>query len=415
MTLLSHYYKNEPILNIGIILPHDERKKVCFSFENRKNYEIKHRDSKTGHPAENQTISIDDGDLEITKINENENSTGITIHDVPTGRNFHWKKWIEVILPGNIQVKRYEDCLLIINEVKLEDYLACVAVSEMSSQCPTEFLKAQTISARSWILARAEKKHFDLGIDACNDDCCQRYQGIEQQNLHSLETVKTTHGLVLTHGNNICDARYSKSCGGFTENCENVWDMEPKPYLKSILDGMDKYHKVDWEKWITQSPHTFCSPKFMNEKPISNYLGNVDEKHEYFRWKVRFTQLEFCEFFSKIVNQQVSQINRMNVLNRGKSGRIIQLNLEYQMENGSENSLKLHNEYDIRKTLHPSFLFSSAFIPNVNKTHIEFIGAGWGHGVGMCQIGALGMSLNGYSSSEILSHYFQNSSLKKLY
>ena len=405
----------EPILNIGIILPDDKRKKVSFFFSNPENYEIKYQDSKKSHPTENLTVSINDGDMEITKLKKEEKISEITIHDVPAGRNFHWKKMINVNLPGDIQIKRYEDFLIIINKVKIEDYLACVAVSEMSSSCPDEFLIAQIITARSWILAGTEKKHLDLGIDACNDDCCQRYQGIEQHNSHSLGAIKKTQGIVLTYGNEICDARYSKSCGGITENCENVWEMEPKPYLKSIFDGMDNDQKVDWGKWITQSPNTFCSPKFIDENSLIKFLGDVDEDGQYFRWNVHFTQKEFCEFFSKKVNENVSLIKKFNTINRGKSGRINKLNLEYQLDDGSKKSFKLHNEYDIRKMLHPSFLFSSSFIPNVSETQIEFKGAGWGHGVGMCQIGALGMALNGYSADKILSHYFQNSSMKKLY
>jgi SpoIID/LytB domain protein len=178
---------------------------------------------------------------------------------------------------------------------------------------------------------------------------------------------------------------------------------------------MDNDQKVDWGKWITQSPNTYCSPKFIDEKSLIKFLGDVDEDDQYFRWNVHFTQKEFCEFFSIKVNENVSIIKKFSVINRGKSGRINTLNLEYQLDDGSEKSFKLHNEYDIRKMLHPSFLYSSSFIPNVNETQIEFKGAGWGHGVGMCQIGALGMALNGYSADKILSHYFQNSSMKKLY
>lgn len=413
--VLTKMLNKEPILNIGIILPQDKRNEVSFSFSNPENYTIKFKDSTQSQTPQKLTVTLNDGDTEIIKIKDKENFGGITIYDVPAGRDFHWGKKINVILPGNLRITRYNDCLLVINEVPLEKYLGCVAVSEMNSSCPDEFLIAQTITARSWILAGAEKKHLDLGIDACNDDCCQRYQGTGQQTKQSCETVKKSHGTVLTYGNEICDARYSKSCGGFTENCENVWDMKPKPYLKSIFDGKNEDKKVDWEKWITQSPYTFCSPQYIDEKSLSNYLGNVDENHRYFRWKVRFSQKEFCKFFSEKINEYVSKIKKISVINRGESGRIIRLNLEFQKKNESLKTLQLLNEYDIRKTLHPSFLYSSAFIPKLNETHIEFSGAGWGHGVGLCQIGALGMALNGYSSKNILNHYFQESTLEKLY
>ena len=405
----------EPILNIGIVLPQDKRSEIFLSFPNPENYLINFQNSKESHPSKNLTVLKNDGNIQITKIKNDKKAEGITVHNVPAGRKFHWEKMIDVTLPGNIQIIQHEDSILVINNVFLEDYLACVSVAEMSHSCPSEFLKCQTIAARSWILAGTEKKHIDLGIDACSDDCCQRYQGLEQQNPHSHSAVKSTHGTVLIYENEICDARYSKSCGGVTESCENVWDMKPKPYLKSIFDGTEKIDSIDWENWFSNVTDSFCSSKFIDENTISNYLGSVDQKKKYFRWNVQFTQNEFCDFFSQKINQNVSHIKNIDIINRGESGRINQLNLEYISKTKSIKTHQLNNEYDIRRTLHPSFLYSSAFIPKLSDTQIEFIGAGWGHGVGMCQIGALGMALNGYSAEEILSHYFQESSLKQLY
>jgi len=252
-------------------------------------------------------------------------------------------------------------------------------------------------------------------LDACNDDCCQRYQGISQQSIQSIKTVEKTCGQVLTFDNKICDARYSKSCGGITENCENVWNMAPKPYLKSVFDGQNRLQTVDWDCWLSEPQNSFCSPKYIDEKYLTKFLGNVDESGQYFRWKNCYTQQIFCEFFSKKINESVSQIKNIDILNRGESGRINKLNLKYQLDDGSKKSLILNSEYDIRSTLHPSFLYSSAFILKLDESNIELIGGGWGHGVGMCQIGALGMALNDYSAQEILSHYFQGTLLKKIY
>ena len=405
----------EPTLNIGIILPEDRRTDIEIFFPNQNNYTIKSHQSNLSKVPENLIVSLKDGELEIIENIVGEIVEGITIHNVPAGRGFHWGKNIDVSFPGNIKITSWNGYLMVINNVPLEQYLSCVAVSEMSGACPPEFLKAQSITARSWILASAEKKHAELGIDACNDDCCQRYQGMSQLSPASKKTVENSRGVVITHNSEICDARYSKSCGGLTENCENVWNMEPRPYLKNVFDGPDKYTKVDWENWFTHYPNTFCSPHYLSEKNLSKFLGNVDENKKYFRWEVRFTQNEFCSFFSVDINEKVTYIKNIDILNRGESGRIINLNLEYQTEGGSVKSLQLDNEYDIRKTLHPSFLFSSAFIYKLNKDHIQFVGGGWGHGVGLCQIGALAMALNGYSSKEILNHYFQHSTLKKLY
>ena len=405
----------EPTLNIGIILPEDRRTDIEISFPNQNNYTIKSHNSNLSKPPPNLIVSLKDGEIEIIDNIGGEIVEGITIHNVPAGRGFHWGKNIDVSFPGNIKITSKNGHLIVVNCVPLEQYLSCVAVSEMSGACPPEFLEAQSITARSWILAAAEKKHAELGIDACNDDCCQRYQGLSQLSSVSKKTVENSRGVVITHNSEICDARYSKSCGGLTENCENVWNMEPRPYLKNVFDGPDKYTKVDWENWFTHCPNTFCSPQFLSENNLSKFLGNVDENKKYFRWVVRFTQNEFCSFFSIKINEKVSYIKNINILNRGESGRIINLNLEYQTEGGSAKSLQLDTEYDIRKTLHPSFLFSSAFICKLNKDHIQFVGGGWGHGVGLCQIGALAMALNGYSSKEILNHYFQYTTLKKLY
>ena len=405
----------EPALNIGIILPADKRRDIKISFLNQNNYTIISHNSNLSKTPENLIVSLKDGELEIIENIKGEITEGVTIHNVPAGRGFHWGKNIDVSFPGNIKITSRNGNLMVINSVPLEQYLACVAVSEMSSACPPDFLEVQSITARSWILAAAEKKHEELGIDACNDDCCQRYQGLNQLNPVSKKTVENSRGVVIIHNNEICDARYSKSCGGLTENCENVWNMEPKAYLRNVFDGPDKDTKVDWENWFTHYPNTFCSPQFLSEKNLSKFLGNVDENRKYFRWEVRFTQNKFCAFFSNDINEKVSYLKNINILNRGESGRINHLNLEYQTEGGSIKSLQLDTEYDIRKTLHPSFLFSSAFICKLDKDYIQFIGGGWGHGVGLCQIGALAMALNGYSSKEILNHYFQYSTLKKLY
>ena len=213
----------EPILNIGIILPADKRRDIKLSFSNKNNYTIKSQNINQSLSSENLILSLKDGDVEIIEKNRSSVTKGITIHSVPAGRGFHWKKIIDVTVPGGIKISSQNGNLMVINNVPLEQYLACVAVSEMSSACPSAFLEVQSITARSWILAATEKKHAELGIDACNDDCCQRYQGLGQLNQVSKKTVENSRGMVMIHENKICDARYSKSCGGKTENCENVW------------------------------------------------------------------------------------------------------------------------------------------------------------------------------------------------
>ena len=235
----QHQIQSEPVLRIGIILPIDRRKEITVSFTNPSQYKI---DSKSpiNLTSSKLKFSVDDGGVKIIKTNAKFDGYGITVHNVPAGRGFHWEKNIDVTLSGNVHIIPNKSGLLLINEVPLEKYLASVAVSEMSGTCPTSFLEAQTIAARSWIMAAAENKHSELGIDACNDDCCQRYQGMNQMTSESKAVCNSTSGKVLLYDNEICDARYSKSCGGLTENAENIWDMDFKPYLTSIYDSPEK-------------------------------------------------------------------------------------------------------------------------------------------------------------------------------
>ena len=406
----------EPTLKIGIILPEDERKEIKLSFEDPSIIEIE-SDSNlepSCKTPESMIVTLDDGGLVFRKT-VNDDPSGIKVHNVPAGRGFHWEKTLDITFPGNIIIKNIDDRLLLVNEVGLEHYLSCVAVSEMSSECPTPFLKAQTIAARSWILAAAEKKHSELNIDACNDDCCQRYQGMNQMTDVSQNICHETSGEVLVHDEKICDARYSKSCGGITENAENVWIMDTLPYLQSVFDGSSKQPAIDWGSWFTEDQNAFCGSSYIDGSTLSKYLGNVDQDANYNRWEIRFSQNEFCEFFSEKVGELVTKIHKIDAVKRGQSGRIIELFVDYQTNDKNSTVLLLTNEYDIRKTLHPSFLYSSCFSITINEEWIQFNGAGWGHGVGLCQIGALGMALDGYSSSDILSHYYIGAEIKKLY
>ena len=403
-------------MKIGIILPEDERNEIKFKFHDPSAYEIEsaNRLEPSCKTPNSLTISLEDADLVIRKTIQND-PAGITIESVPVGRGFHWEKTLDITFPGSMLINKIDDCLMLINEVGLEDYLACVSIAEMSPECPSTFLEAQTIAARSWVLAAAENKHAELGIDACNDDCCQRYQGSNQMTDMSLSICHQTAGNVIIYDEKICDARYSKSCGGLTENAELVWDMGPLSYLQSVFDGRSLDPQIDWDSWFTENQDVFCGPSYVKESILPQYLRNVDNNEKYFRWEIQFEQGEFCDFFSKKVGEKVSHINKIDAMKRGHSGRIIELFVDYQTEDDLSKILSLNNEYDIRKVLHPSFLYSSCFSLTMNEKWIQINGAGWGHGVGLCQIGALGMALNGYSAAEILSHYYTGTEIKKLY
>ncbi len=407
----------EPNLIIGILLPEDHKTELSFSFTNPAIYTINSNEHTTISPGSsnssivrvhNGNVSLESHGLLESKISlirhsESFDNNGILLKGIPAGRGFHWEKEISVCLPGNIEISVIKNSLFVTNILPLEQYLSCVAVSEMSSACPPSFLQAQTITARSWILAATEKKHESLGLNACNDDCCQRYQGLSQTNSISKKAASLTRGIVLTYKDSICDTRYSKSCGGKTERKENVWGGPPVPYLRSIKDTID-------------DDIAYCSPEIVPEEELKTYIGTVDEKGQYYRWSFEATQTDLINSLQNHQYINAKEISNLIPITRGDSGRIISLDIQFLDENGESQSLILQSEYDIRKMLSPSFLYSSAFTP-LKKDDNNFLlnGKGWGHGVGLCQIGALGMALRNHSSSDILRHYFPLTKETKLY
>jgi SpoIID/LytB domain protein len=241
-----------------------------------------------------------------------------------------------------------------------------------------------------------------LGFDICNDDCCQRYQGILNTTKKSNKVSELTFGQVITFDNKICDARYSKSCGGTTENFENVWDGNKIPYLSSIKDENSK-------------GIAYCSADIVPEPSIKTFIGNIDEDGKYYRWNYKINHKDLIHSIKINIGLDVKKILEINPTKIGASGRIINLVIEFlNIDNKTEN-IKIISEYKIRKILSPSFLYSSAF--TVNKIKDEFIleGKGWGHGVGLCQIGALGMALSKKKVKSILSHYYPGTEINTIY
>ena len=403
----SNMPQREPVLRIGIILPIDKLKKVTISFTDSALYEIETEKqlNPSSETPDRLDVSVNDVDMIIRKTVDVFDEHGITIHDVPAGRGFHWEKTIDVTAPGNVYITNQKDYLQVTNEVPLEQYLACVAVSEMSARCPSAFLEAQIMAARSWLLANRGKNHPDLQIDVCNDDCCQRYQGINNFSEDARQSTEACRGQVLTIKGDICDARYSKSCGGITEAGANVWPQKDLDYLVSIEDGEP----------------AFCGPGFISEADLPEYLGSVDEHRSYFRWDFEILQEELTDHMNKIHSLNGKAVLGIENEKRGPSGRIISCDLVYLDSNNQQQSKHLESEYTIRQTLSPSFLFSSAFKMNLKNVQkgipgsFSFEGKGWGHGAGMCQIGALGMALNGSTAESILTHYFPKAKLTRIY
>lgn len=417
----------EPLIRVGIILPKDRKNEIIIDFPNPSNYTINSKPlSKTLIvKCQSDSILINNKLFDNILIESIQNTNKYDfpiINSVPTGRGFHWQKEIQVRLPGKSIIHNHNGYLFVINDLPLEQYLPYVATSEMSVDCPTASLEAQTIAARSWLLSNRKVNHPNLDIDVCNDDCCQRYQGVTDVPEQSLQAIHKTYGQVLLYNNEICDARYSKCCGGITESFENVWRGKPIPYLSSTPDFPNNRNQTDdLLNFIDSSQQSFCSDKYVNSSDIIKYLGKVDKSDTYFRWDITYSQTELITIINQKLNLNATNIINISPLKHGYSGRIIKLKIDYIDKLGKNKSIILNSEYDIRNALHKHFLYSSAIIieqktkRNSFPEKFKFIGAGWGHGVGLCQIGALGMALHGYSAEEILKHYFKNTKIKKTY
>jgi len=425
-------------VKVGIVLPEDQQTSLQLSFSNTENYYIE----KSENISINNEIEINvirgqifvEGNsyndfLIRLKRDIQESTSFINVSPVTAGRGFHWQKKISAKYSGDIKIKIKDGYLLVINYVSIEEYLKSVVVSEMSENCPPAFVEAQMIAARSWFLASVEEKHLELGIDVCNDDCCQRYQGKRSLPNHFTQLMDNTAGKVLMYNNEICDARYSKSCGGMTESFENVWNESPHKYLNNHPDiqphTKSKMLPIDIEqnaeKWITSSPQSFCSFKTVPEKDIPTYLGKVDKHKSYYRWDITYSQHDISTLLSNKLNILAKVILDIVPLKRGGSSRIILLEIKYLDNNDKMIKVRVKSEYEIRRILHHNFLFSSAII--IKKRNLkngipeafDIFGAGWGHGVGLCQIGALGMALKNYSSEDILNHYYPGTKIEQLY
>jgi len=434
MLVKGNILHSEPVVSIGLVLPNDKQTELVLSVSSPQSFKFLIDSAEAKITEKDLTIRVTNNELDIrgnhvaklcvTSLSTKKNDY-IQLGPIRAGRGFHWEKNINIKILGDLKIKVIDGNLFVVNQIKLEDYIMCVATSEMSSNCPTTLLETQTITARSWILAAEEQKHKDLDLDACNDDCCQRYQGINNLKASAKEASESTRGQVLIFYHDICDARYSKSCGGITENNENIWSGDAKPYLRSIQDSEGVppamlHNAIGRKSWFLSKPNCYCGPKYVPENELNNYLGNVDERGNYFRWSVTISQEEILKSINQKTENEFQYIHSLIPLKRGNSGRVISLKIDAILNN-ENHSITLESEYKIRYVLHPQFLFSSAFLIQTDfedgphPSHFHLKGAGWGHGVGLCQIGALGMALAGKSTNEILTHYFQSTGLRKLY
>jgi len=363
----------------------------------------------------------------------------LTLFNVTIGSRFHWERTENQTFQGDlILLPRNDKTIAVINEIPLEDYLKSVISSEMSGAAPMEFLKAHAIISRSWLLAALDRKkktkeapessekmtdeevirwydreQHDL-FDVCADDHCQRYQGITKiVSGQAEEAVRETHGMVITYQDKICDARYSKACGGLTENFGTAWDDRQVPYLGSISDGSVQHHAIGTEEeasaWILSAPDAYCHTN--DEHLLEKILPDFDrETRTFFRWRVEYSRSELEEILREKSGFDFGTLKEIVPITRGPSGRISRLKIV-----GSKRSMVVGKELEIRRWLSRTHLYSSAFVVTVEGGRFTFRGAGWGHGVGLCQIGAAVMATKGFSTEEILKHYFRGVEIKKIY
>ena len=374
-----------------------------------------------------------------------------SLSDVTIGVNFHWERKETQTFLGTLRFVVESDKICAINELPVEKYLESVISSEMSATSSLELLKAHAVISRSWLLAQMKKrrdvaesgnnffsftKKEDMLIrwydredhtifDVCADDHCQRYQGITKETSpHVAEAIRQTKGQVLLDGDEICDARFSKCCGGVTEEFQYCWEDTPKNYLTAVRDialGIESTlpnltNEEEAEKWIRFNPPAFCNTQ--DKRILSQVLNDYDQETvDFYRWKVTLTQEKLQQLIVDRLKMDLGSILDMKSVERGTSGRISKLQII-----GTEKTFTIGKELEIRRTLSDSHLLSSAFI--VDKYDIdelgvpqrfELIGAGWGHGVGLCQIGAAVMGEEGYLYDAILLHYYQGAEIKKLY
>ncbi|MBP8783102.1 MAG: SpoIID/LytB domain-containing protein [Paludibacter sp.] len=401
-------------------------------------------------------------EINFESVSEN---ASFDLIDVVIGINFHWERKENQRFKGALKLIVENGQLTAINRIGVEDYLTSVISSEMSATASDELLKAHAVISRSWLLypittssqpspkerelpasqqskktttdpqllpsgeaGRGVIKWYErdahIHFDVCADDHCQRYQGITRASTQAVEAaIEATRGEVLMYEDSICDARFSKCCGGASETFENCWAPVHHPYLVRVFDSAktpdgfetNLTNEQNAQKWIRLAPDAFCNTS--DKKVLAQVLNNYDqETTDFYRWKVEYSQAEIAELLHRRSGIDFGQIIDLTPLKRGESGRIIELKIV-----GTLQTVVVGKELEIRKWLSNSHLYSSAFV--VDKHEIadgipqKFVlsGAGWGHGVGLCQIGAAMMGEKGYFYKDILLHYFRGAELKRIY
>ena len=381
----------------------------------------------------------------------NVDTDSFTLENVTIGVSFHWKRKENQTFRGALKLIVENDKVTTINILSIEEYLLSVISSEMSATASLELLKAHAVISRSWLLAQIKKDNVEaatdpglhqefetsnedeeikwwdrddhVNFDVCADDHCQRYQGITRASTEAVrQAIEATWGQVLMYGGELCDARFSKSCGGVYEQFENCWQDNPHPYLVARRDDDDEMNFPDLTRediaadWILSSPHAHCNTT--DKEVLSQVLNDYDqETTDFYRWRVEYTQEELSHIIRERTGDDYGRIIDLEPVARGTSGRLYKLRIV-----GEKKTKTIGKELTIRYALSPTCLYSSAFIVEKINENDELYpekfvlrGAGWGHGVGLCQIGAAVMGAKGYDYHQILLHYFIDAQIKSIY
>ena len=438
-----------PVVSVGIV----SAKRICFELNTP--YMAK------DHLIEGcQEVEFSEGGIswngnlysQLTFHPQSEDAS-FALNDVTIGVNFHWERTETQVFAGTLRLVVEEDKICAINELPVERYLESVISSEMSATSNIELLKAHAVISRSWLLAQMSKRQ-QLGnnnnsgffsfvknddelirwydredhtiFDVCADDHCQRYQGITRETSDKArQAVAETGGQILQFDGEICDARFSKCCGGVSERYRYCWENIDKPYLMAVRDNAagvkssavlpDLTVEANADEWICTSPDAFCNTT--DSKILSQVLNDYDqETKDFYRWRVHYTQQQLKQLITNRLKMDLGDIVALEPIERGASGRISRLRIV-----GTQRQYIIGKELEIRRTLSDSHLYSSAFVVETHGNSdgvpesFDIIGAGWGHGVGLCQIGAAVMSEQGYAYDDILLHYYRGAEIKKIY
>lgn len=372
----------------------------------------------------------------------NRDSASFELYDVTIGINFHWEREEDLRFSGALKFIVENEKIVAVNVLPVEDYLVSVISSEMSATASLELLKAHAVISRSWLLAQIEKnkeinsqkeeysacictdtelirwygREDHVNFDVCADDHCQRYQGITRASTEIVrKAIEDTSGQVLMFDGRICDARFSKCCGGAFEEFQSCWEDVKYPYLvkqrdsKAEIQLPDLRDEKEADKWIRTAPSAFCNTK--DKHILSQVLNNYDQETvDFYRWKVNYTQEELSALIKQRSGIDYGVVTDLIPIERGTSGRLVKLKIV-----GTKRTMIIGKELEIRRTLSTSHLYSSAFVVDKEGDTFILTGAGWGHGVGLCQIGAAVMGEQGYLYNDILLHYYIGANIEKLY